>query len=208
MDGIFFDLDGTLWDSTIEVEKAWNEILERKGHRTVKAEELKKEFGKPIEEIMRNLFPKMEREERNQLTEELLEYQNQKMETAPCKFYPQMKEVLADLNKTYPLCIVSNCQSGYIEAFLKNAKIEDLILDHTCPGDTGLGKGKNIRILMEKHGLQNIVYVGDTRGDEKACEEAEVPMVFATYGFGEVTQEHKSIQSLSELRKVLSELEK
>lgn len=208
MDAIFFDLDGTLWDSTKEVEKAWNEILGKKGMGLIKESDLRKEFGKPIEEIMENLFSEVEEGERKVLTEELLSHQNKKMEEGDCFFYPGMKEVLISLSASYPLCIISNCQSGYIEAFLKNAQLTPYILDYTCPGDTGMLKGKNIQYMMKKHGFQRVVYVGDTEGDEQACKEAGVPMIFAAYGFGEVKEKHPQILELSQLKDAIEELGK
>ena len=59
MEAIIFDVDGTLWDSTDEVAVSWNEALKRETElrRKVTAEELKKEFGKPLEEIMADLIP-------------------------------------------------------------------------------------------------------------------------------------------------------
>lgn len=63
-------------------------------------------------------------------------------------------------------------------------------------------KGENIRIIMERNGLDEAVYVGDTQGDANACKEAEVPMIFASYGFGEVEGEYPSIQAFTELQNI------
>ena len=61
MDAVIFDVDGTLWDSTDEVAVSWNEVLREETdlERRVTSEELKKEFGKPLEEIMEDLFPEL-----------------------------------------------------------------------------------------------------------------------------------------------------
>ena len=47
------------------------------------------------------------------------------------------------------------------------------MLNFTCSGMTGLGKGSNIRLLMEKHQITRAVYVGDTQGDYNACQKAQ-----------------------------------
>ena len=53
-----------------------------------------------------------------------------------------------------------------------------------CFGDTGLPKGDTIRILMERHGITDAVYIGDTQGDLEASERAGLPFLFCAFGFG------------------------
>lgn len=205
MEAVIFDLDGTLWDSTEEVARAWNEVLAGRTDiaKTVTPEELKGEFGKPLQEIIANVFPEIQEEERESFTEAILSYQNKKMEEADCLRYPYMEETIQTLSKQYRLFIVSNCQAGYIEAFLKNTGLGEYITDFTCPGDTGMLKAENIRYIMKKHRLQRAVYVGDTRGDEAACKEADIPMIYAAYGFGWVEDAHEQISDLQELQGIL-----
>ena len=121
------------------------------------------------------------------------------MENAPCKVYAGVPEVIRELAKRYKVCIVSNCQEGYIEAFLKNTGLGDAITDHTCPGDTGKLKAENIRLIMERNGIREAIYVGDTQGDADACRKADIPMICAEYGFGEVEGDYKRIKTFYEL---------
>ena len=58
------------------------------------------------------------------------------------------------------------------------------IQGHLCFGDTGTSKGRTIRTLMERYGIESCAYVGDTQGDYEATVEAGVPFIWATYGFG------------------------
>jgi phosphoglycolate phosphatase len=62
--------------------------------------------------------------------------------------------------------------------------ITHLIEGHLCFGDTGTDKGTTIRILMERHGIQSAVYIGDTQGDFEASRNAGLPFVWVSYGFG------------------------
>ncbi|GAA0337501.1 hypothetical protein GCM10008967_29700 [Bacillus carboniphilus] len=50
--------------------------------------------------------------------------------------------------------------------------------------------------------MKSPVYVGDTIGDQKAANFAEIPFVYAEYGFGEVDQYDYSIKSLEDLVKL------
>ena len=58
-DGIIFDVDGTLWDSTPVVVNAFNEVVTEKGilDHKLTTDDLKRTFGKPIREIGLILFP-------------------------------------------------------------------------------------------------------------------------------------------------------
>ena len=66
-------------------------------------------------------------------------------------------------------------------------------------GRTGLDKGANIRLVMERNGVTKAVYVGDTQGDADAAAKAGVPFIFAEYGFGMVNAAAARIASLPEL---------
>lgn len=201
MEGIIFDVDGTLWDSTEQVAVSWNQaIREQSGlDRTITADILKKEFGKPLEEIMADLFPELDAKGKEQLALHLYRYENEWVKEAPCILYAKMPETLRELSKKYKLFIVSNCQAGYIEAFLQNTGLGAYISDYTCPGDTGRLKAENIRIIMERNHIGNAVYVGDTQGDANACKEAGIPMIYVAYGFGQVEGEYVTIETFDEL---------
>ena len=133
------------------------------------------------------------------LMEKMLKYENGVVASGPCVIFEGVQETIKKLSEKYPLYIVSNCQDGYIEAFLQYSKLGEYFKDFTCPAYTGRLKGENIRIIMERNGLSEAVYVGDTQGDANSCKEAEIPMIYAAYGFGKVEKADASIQSFDEL---------
>ena len=47
--------------------------------------------------------------------------------------------------------------------------------------------------------MDTAVYVGDTKGDADACKEADIPFIFASYGFGDVPDALQTIDSFPEL---------
>ncbi len=204
MDGLIFDLDGTLWDSTDSVAAAWNDVLE---HNTtiakrVTGEELRSVFGKTLDDIFNILFPELDKKETETLSNMLFEYQHDYLLKVNDGTYPGVVEGMRELSTRMPLYIVSNCQAGYIEVFLKAFGLEPYITDHTCPGDTGRFKAYNIRLIMERNHLENIFYVGDTAGDKAACDEAGVPMIYAAYGFGKVENPAMVIKKFGDLLEI------
>ena len=53
--------------------------------------------------------------------------------------------------------------------------------------------------------MKHPVYVGDTQGDRDASDEAEIPFIFASYGFGNVEDKDGQIDEFSELLQLICE---
>ena len=199
--GIIFDVDGTLWDSTDTVAEAWTDAIQ---HHTqldmeINAEILKNVFGKTMREIANTLFPTLSDKEKMTILAICYEYENQLLKTKPGKLYDKVYETLKTLSKEHPLFIVSNCQCGYIELLLETTGITPFIQDTLCFGQTNTSKGQTILTLMKRNHLEKAVYVGDTQGDCDACKEAGIPFIYADYGFGEVKEAPVRIHAFSEL---------
>ncbi|WP_099469524.1 HAD family hydrolase [Konateibacter massiliensis] len=201
MEAIIFDVDGTLWDSTEAVAKSWNLAIEENTDldMRVNAEQLKGLFGKPLDDIADILFPMLVEADRRILQRHLYEYEHDMIEKEECYFYEGVKSVIPALSEKYKLFIVSNCQSGYIEAFLKVSGLGAYITDFTCPGETNLLKGDNLKLIMQRNHLNSAIYVGDTQGDAEACKIAGIPIIYASYGFGSVQSPDYVIAGFSDL---------
>ena len=190
MDSIIFDVDGTLWDSTDVVAKAWTDYLRQKEQidLTITAGQLKTLFGKPLSEIAALVFPEYPENEQLRLIDGCCEAEHALLHITGAPLYEDLEKTLQILSAQYPLYIVSNSQCGYIELFLEKTGFAKYFQGHLCNGDTGLDKGSNIRQIADQNGLKDPVYVGDTIGDFEACRKAGVPFVLAEYGFGEVSE--------------------
>ena len=191
MDAIIFDVDGTLWDSTGIVADAWNQAIAQAGieGKIVTATDLKKLFGKTMKVIAEELLPKQSEAKRKEIMDLCCEYEHAAlMQNEQDITYQNVSKTIQELAKQYKLFIVSNCQSGYIELFLDKTGLHSYITDIECYGNTGRPKGDNIRLVVERNHLLSAVYVGDTAGDYEAAQQAEVPMIFAEYGFGELPE--------------------
>lgn len=201
MDSIIFDLDGTLWDSAVGVSRAWNGALAAYPEIStcVSAEDIKGVMGLQVEEVGRRLFPELAPELRAEVMDVCCESENRYLSKHGGVLYPGVEGVLAQLALRYKLFIVSNCQDGYIEAFFQYHRLGHYFTDYENPGRTGLSKGENIKLVMERNGLTAPVYVGDTEGDRKAAAYAGIPFVYARYGFGHVTDYDYAVAEPSEL---------
>jgi phosphoglycolate phosphatase len=202
MKNIILDVDGTLWDTTEVVAKAWNRAISEVGGTAaiITSTVLKSEFGKPMDMIANNLFHDVDEKTRELLLMQCCKYEHEALEeNSDNLLFEGVKETLMKLSEKCHLFIVSNCQSGYIELFMKKAGIEKYITDHECFGDTGKSKGENIKLVIERNNIQDVVYVGDTQGDYEATVFARVPFIFAKYGFGKVENYYLAINEFKEL---------
>ena len=204
-DSIIFDLDGTLWDSVDEIVVTWNSVIERyPGIRPpITRTEQESVMGLQMDDIAQRLFPKESAARQTALMAECVAAENDFLYKHGATLYPLLRETLQELKRRYSLYIVSNCQSGYIEAFLHAHQLEPLFDGFLCYGDTGRGKADNISEVVRRYGLKDPVYVGDTLGDAQAAEAAGVPFIFARYGFGHVEHYAAAVDSFQELAVLL-----
>ena len=159
--------------------------------------------GKTMYTIAAMLFPKEEEAVRNALMDELCLFENEYLEEVGGVLYPKLEETLKELSKEYPLYIVSNCQDGYIEAFLKAHKLAYLFKDTECWGRTFVTKGETNKILIKRNNLKNPVYIGDTQGDKQSAVDAGIDFICASYGFGNVDEYNYKIEKFEDLTDIL-----
>ena len=201
-ESLIFDIDGTLWDSRALVAEGYNIQLRREGldHLCTDAETLRSLFGKVMTEIGDALFASIPVPQRYELMERCMDTENRYLEENECRIgYPLVKETLEELAKKHRLFIVSNSQCGYPELCMDKLGIRALFSGHLCFGDTGTCKGETIKRLMEAHNITSACYIGDTLGDLDAADLAQIPFVFCTYGFGQVTHYWKTIDKIDDL---------
>ena len=202
---VIFDLDGTLWDSREEICKVWNQVFE--AHPEIEyrmsMEDIERLMGKTMEEIGEILFPDrgepFQKKIMNQCGIAEVDY----LKDHGAFPYEGLREMVDQLKDGYDLYIVSNCQDGYIEAFMQAHGYVGDFNDIEMSGRTGKGKGENIRLLMERNHIRKAVYVGDTDGDEKAARQAGIPFIYAAYGFGRAVDPDRTIRELRDLPEVL-----
>ncbi len=200
-DSIIFDLDGTLGDATDGAAVIWSEVAGKYTEVTdiISADRLKALYGLPLEEIAVKLLPSVSRDTAVKIMRESTIKQCPYLEKTGGILFTGLEDTLIKLKEKYRLFIVSNCEEGYIQCFLKAHKLDQYFEDFEYPGRSGVLKADNIRLIMNRNQLLNPVYVGDTIGDAMSSKKAGIPFIYARYGFGLAEDYDYVIDSFPEL---------
>ena len=196
---ILFDLDGTLWDASVQMNASWEQSFRELGLPYPGYETLRSNLGRQFIDVLREWVPDKTEEKRVSILKYCAEAEIVYLKDRPGVLFPGVLETLPVLRENYDLGIISNCEPNYIETFLEAMKLTDLFLDIECSGNTLLSKGKNIRLLLDRNGSPDAVYCGDTAGDLEAAQEAGIPFIHAAYGFGTVPESLPFVSSFPEL---------
>ena len=203
---VLFDLDGTLWDCVENLIPSWQEVFRTYDLGTPPtADDLYGLMGKTAQQFAEAMFPQLSAEQGLEIIERQRQIELPYLAQMGGKLYDSVEGVLDQLHQKYTLAIVSNCDSGYIETFLEHYGFGKYFSDWEFSGRTGMPKGRNIRLLMERCGIEKAIYVGDTLLDMEAARDAGIPFIFAEYGFGNADSKY-CIQSMSQLPQLADEL--
>lgn len=207
--GLIFDMDGTLWDSSENVANSWTEAIKLKGYNRpeITRQDIMSVMGKTMDVIADILFSDLEKQERTRLLDICSNNEIDFLASHGGVLYPNLEDTLKLLKQKYNLYIVSNCQSGYIEAFLKFYGFEKYFDDIECYGNNLKSKGQNIALLAERNNLDKAYYVGDIQGDYDATKEVGYDFIHAAYGFGKITEKVPELESFDKLPALLDKLE-
>ena len=206
---IIFDLDGTLWDSTVAVADSWNVVIKQETGEEDKLtpEDIMGEMGRTMTQIADDLFGYLPEDERYDLAHKCEVFENDYIRENGSDLYPGVIKTLETLLAAgFKMAVVSNCQEGYVPAFIESMHMEKYFVDYEEWGRTRLNKAGNIKLVMERNGANHAVYVGDIQRDADSAHEAGIPCIWASYGFGEIKDADAKIKSFDELPQVIKEL--
>lgn len=194
---IMFDLDGTLWDTTKNVTKIWQEVG-KEYNIQIEKDFIEGIMGLTKNEIIKRLF-----NGNTILGKEYIskcqEKENKYLAQNGGELYKNTQETITKLAKEHDLYIVSNCQKDYLKAFLDYYNFNKYFKDVECAGNTNLDKPDNIKIVMERNNIKDAIYVGDTIKDEKSARTCGIKFVWAKYGFGKCEDYDYSIEDIKDL---------
>ena len=207
-DAIYFDLDGTLWDTTDVTYECANKIIAKYNLQPITREQIENCMGKTKEECASILYSAETPEQALKYLEEALELTTQKLLIKGGKVYEGLEETLqALINKKYKLGIVSNCLEGYIEAFMISSGLGKYFNDIVAAGKKSLKKSDAIKLAIERDGTKNAIYVGDTNKDQEAALGAGIEFIHAKYGFGKDLETQYFIEDIRDLPDLIEKID-
>src|SRR5215203_3198837 len=104
-DGLIFDLDGTLWDSTVPVARAWSEAVRTLNvpSKVITPTSVAGIMGMPHAEILQTFFPESSLETRERIAETFYGDEVALIRKEGAILYTGVREGLATLAKEYRL---------------------------------------------------------------------------------------------------------
>ncbi len=206
--GLIFDMDGTLWDSSENVAASWNEKLKALGYTdiSITKSDIMSVMGLTMDKIADIIFKGFSQEKRMELLEECCENENRYLREHGGILYSDLENTFIRLKEEYSLYIVSNCQKGYIEAFLEHYGFGKYFDDIECYGNNLKSKGDNIALIAKRNSLDKAFYIGDIQGDYDATMQAGLDFIHAAYGFGSIAQAVPELPEFRQLPELLKTL--
>lgn len=184
MEGILFDLDGTLLDTLQDLADSLNHALARFGYPERTVEETRRFVGNGVLMLIRQAVP--EGADPMPVLAVFREYYQThcRIKTGP---YPGILAALEELRGKYPIAVVSN---------KPDAAVKTLCADY-FPGVFALGESPDcprkpapdmVYKAMKAIGVERCVYVGDSEVDVATAKNAGLPCLSVTWGFRDAAQ--------------------
>ena len=183
LSAIFFDLDGTLVDSSIGIHKGFTYTFEQLGVPSPDAKTIRSFMGPPLETSFASCLSP------NQIELAIQLYRSYYKEKGvyEAQLFPQTKEILAELAQQYPLYITTTKNTPTAVHMTANFEIEDFFAGIYGSSPQALHKADVIRQALETHHLapETVVIIGDTKFDMIGAQETGIKKLAVTWGFGE-----------------------
>ena len=180
---IFFDLDGTLIDSSIGIHNGFTYTFEQLGVTSPDAKTIRGFMGPPLETSFASCLPAEQIEEAIQLYRSY--YKEKGVYEA--QLFPHIKDLLVELAKQFPLYITTTKNTPTAQDMTKNFGIYHFFDGIYGSSPQALHKADVIRQALETHHLapETVVIIGDTKFDMIGAQETGIQKLAVTWGFGE-----------------------
>ncbi len=176
---ILFDLDGTLLDTLADIHDAINHSLAVCGYPARTLEENRSFVGNGAKRLMEQAVPPGE-----DFTQALAEFRSYyaahcQEKTRP---YDGVPEALAQLQREYPIAIVSN-KPQFAVAPLCDSFFPGIYARGEQPGCPRKPAPDMVLRTLQDLGADSCIYVGDSDVDIRTAANAGVPCLSVTWGF-------------------------
>lgn len=183
---IVFDLDGTIIDSARDIADSVSEMLESYSAPPLSMDQVVTMVGEGAPMLVRRALKQshLDPEPREALERYMKIYDRRLMDhTAP---YDGIRESLALALHRGPMAVLTNKPLGPSIGILESLGLRGFF-SRVIGGDSEYGRKPDPAGLLALQALapgEPLVMIGDSPADWKTAEAANVPFVFARYGFG------------------------
>ena len=183
LSAIFFDLDGTLVDSSIGIHNGFTYTFDQLGVPSPDAKTIRGFMGPPLETSFASCLPAYQVETAIQLYRSY--YKEKGVYEA--QLFPQIKELLTELAKQYPLYITTTKNTPTAVDMTSYFGIDRFFDGIYGSSPQALHKADVIRQALTTHNLdpETVVIIGDTKFDMIGAQETGIRKLAVTWGFGD-----------------------
>lgn len=217
---IFFDLDGTLIDSSKDLAIAVNFMLEKIGRETFRESIIQEWVGNGATILTKRALSgsidydeDLDEDFVKECVDILLEYYSKHL-TVHTKMYPNVAETLKELkSRGYSLVVITNKPKDFVKPILNHFGLQELF-EFSLGGDSLSQKKPHPMPLLYSCEKLNIspkeaLMVGDSKNDIISAKGADIDVVVVSYGYnhGESLQKYNPniiIDDFSELLEIVS----
>ena len=184
LSAIFFDLDGTLVDSSIGIHNGFTYTFEQLGVPSPDAKTIRSFMGPPLE----TSFASCLSPDQIELAIQLYRSYYKEKGVYEAQLFPQIKDLLTELAQQYPVYITTTKNTPTAVHMTSNFGIDHFFDGIHGSSPQALHKADVIRQALTAHNLapENVVIVGDTKYDMIGAQETGIKKLAVTWGFGDV----------------------
>lgn len=184
LSAIFFDLDGTLVDSSIGIHNGFTYTFEQLGVPSPGAKTIRSFMGPPLETSFSSCLPA----DQIELAIQLYRSYYKEKGVYEAQLFPQIKDLLTELAQQYPLYITTTKNTPTAIDMTSNFGIDHFFDGIYGSSPKALHKADVIRQALTAHHLapETVVIVGDTKYDMIGAQETGIKKLAVTWGFGDV----------------------
>lgn len=187
LEGVLFDLDGTLADTAPDLAAAVNAVLVLEKRAPLPFEAHRPWVSHGARAMIRNAFPDLDEERQSALSRQMVAYYRDHI-ADHTRLFPGMAELLDQLDqRAMPWGVVTNKMELLTQPLMRALNLEHRSRS-TVSGDTLAEKKPHplpILHACEELALapSQVIYVGDAQRDIEAGQRAGTPTAAALFGY-------------------------
>ena len=186
--GILFDLDGTLVDTLQDLTDCTNHILKQYGFAERSAAQIRSFVGNGARVLIQKALP--EGADDALVDRALADYEAYYREfcrTHEPVLYPGILEAVAQVQKEFPVAVVSNKPDAATQAICDRC-FDGVYARGVLPDCPRKPAPDMLQAAMQALQVDTCVYVGDSEVDILTANNTGVPCLSVTWGFRDVEQ--------------------